>query len=301
MYILQDYDKALEKILKEGVRKTNRTGVDTIACFGIQSRYKIDDRFPLLTGRKLRFKAMVGELLWFISGSTNNNDLRSLGCKFWTPWVSEDFEKKHGYMPGSLGPLYGFQLRYFGGYYGNGIGGEEYSSRSTKSTVFATRNAYGEGGFDQLKYMVDLLRENPEDRRILFSLWNPNQLHKMRLPPCHYTYQCFVHDGKLSGMLTQRSCDFPVGVPFNIAFYSALTYMLAQQSNLKPYEFVHSTVDSHIYVNQIKAVEEYLNRTKPDSPVLELNKAEEIDLYKPEDFVIKDYHPNSEIKFEVAV
>lgn len=281
-YVMQDYDDALEKILKEGVKKENRTGVDTIAIFGIQSRYRIDEYFPFLTGRKLRFKSMIGELLWFISGSTINSDLINLGCKFWTPWVSEEFEKKHGFSAGNFGPVYGYQLRHFGGRFNDDV-------------------PYGAFGFDQLAYMIDLLKNNPDSRRILFSLWNPQQMHQMRLPPCHYTFQCFVHDGKLSGMLTQRSCDFPVGVPFNIAFYSALIYMLAQQTGLEPYEFVHSTVDSHIYVNQIEAVEEYLSRSKPDSPKLELNKVEDIDLYKPDDFMLKDYLPNSEMKFEVAV
>lgn len=287
MYVMQDYDAALERILKEGVKKENRTGVDTIALFGIQSRYRIDEFFPFLTGRKLRFKSMIGELLWFLSGSTNNEDLKDLGCKFWTPWVDEQFEKDNGFVEGSFGPVYGFQLRHFGGHYGTGA---DYPTGS-----------YGQHGFDQLEYMMDRLKNNPDCRRILFSLWNPQQMDQMRLPPCHYTFQCFVHDGKLSGMLTQRSCDFPVGVPFNIAFYSALIYMLAQQANLEPYEFVHSTVDSHIYANQIEAVEEYLARSKPDSPKLELKQAGDIDLYSPDDFVLKDYNPQPEMKFEVAV
>ena len=297
MYVMQDYDSALEKILKEGVRKENRTGVDTIAVFGIQSRYRIDKHFPFLTGRKLRFKSMIGELLWFLSGSTNNEDLKDLGCKFWTPWVDEEFEKKHKFIPGSFGPVYGFQLRHFGGEYGDG-------SPSTIMPVegmFDQKIPYGAGGFDQLTYMMDRLKNHPDCRRILFSLWNPQQMYQMRLPPCHYTFQCFVHDGKLSGELTQRSCDFPVGVPFNVAFYSAFIYMLAQQTGLEPYEFVHSTVDSHIYANQVEAVEEYLARSKPDSPKLELNKAEDIDLYKPDDFMLKDYSPLPTMKFEVAV
>jgi thymidylate synthase len=309
MYVMKDYDSALERILKEGVRKENRTGVDTIALFGIQSRYRIDEYFPFLTGRKLRFESMIGELIWFLSGSTNNEDLKNLGCKFWTPWVDEEFEKKHGFAPGSFGPVYGFQLRHFGGEYGNGIGGEKNTLNNCVTIIdVETDDAddhhysmYGTGGFDQLAYMMDRLKNHPDCRRILFSLWNPQQMHQMRLPPCHYTFQCFVHDGKLSGELTQRSCDFPVGVPFNIAFYSAFIYMLAQQTGLEPYEFVHSTVDSHIYANQIEAVEEYLARSKPDSPKLELNKAEDIDLYKPEDFVLKDYEPQPTMKFEVAV
>lgn len=289
MYLMQDYDDALEKILKHGIRKTNRTGVDTLSLFGMQSRYRIDERFPLLTGRKIRHKSMVGELLWFLSGSTLNQDLKDLGCGFWTPWLDKEFEKENGFVDGAFGPLYGFQLRHFGGHYGNG------------SSEIKDNPLYGEGGFDQLAYMVDLLKNNPNDRRILFSLWNPKMMHQMRLPPCHYTFQCYTHDGKLSGMLTQRSCDFPVGVPFNIAFYSALIYMLAQQADLEPYEFVHTTADSHIYVNQIEAVEEYLSRSKPDSPVLRIEKADSIEDYKPSNFILEDYNPEPEIKFEVAV
>ena len=290
MYLMQDYDDALERILKHGIMKTNRTGVDTLSLFGMQSRYRIDERFPLLTRRRIRHKSMVGELLWFLSGSTLNQDLKDLGCGFWTPWLDKEFEEENGFVDGAFGPLYGFQLRHFGGHYGNG-------SSETNSNPL-----YGEGGFDQLAYMVDLLKNNPNDRRILFSLWNPKMMHQMRLPPCHYSFQCYTHDGKLSGMLTQRSCDFPVGVPFNIAFYSALIYMLAQQANLEPYEFVHTTADSHIYVNQIEAVEEYLSRGKPDSPVLKIfATADSIEDYKPSDFVLEDYNPEPEIKFEVAV
>jgi len=303
MYITEEYDQALETILKKGVKKENRTGVDTLSIFGIQSRYKINEFFPFLTGRKLQFKSMLGELLWFISGSTNNNDLKKLGCGFWTPWVNTDFEFDNGFASGSFGPVYGFQLRHFGGYYGNGIGGREFTTDKIKcETGFDTpRDAYGEGGFDQLAFMMEELKNNPNSRRILFSLWNPQQMDKMRLPPCHYTFQFSVEEDRLSGMLTQRSCDFPVGVPFNVAFYSTFIYMVAQQLDLKPHEFVHSTVDSHIYVNQIEAVEEYLSRSKPDSPKIQINKAKDIYSYRPEDFNLLEYNPHPSIKMEVAV
>jgi thymidylate synthase len=285
MYICEPYDDALSQILKKGVRKTNRTGIDTISIFGIQSRYKIDEKFPIITGRKVWPKSIFAELLWFVSGSTNNKDLQSLGSNIWTPWVDENFEKKHDYVQSSLGPLYGFQLRHFGGNYNKGIQDEN----------------YGVGGFDQLAQIVELLKTDPDSRRILFSLWNPQQLDQMRLAPCHYTFQLYVYENKLSGMLTQRSCDFPVGVPANIQFYSALIYMLAQQCGFEPYEFVHSTVDSHIYVDQIPAVEEYLSRNKPDSPRLNLNKAKDIFSYKIDDFNLVDYNPLPKIEMPVAV
>ena len=291
MYVMKPYDDALTAIIKDGVVKTNRTGVKTRAIFGVQSRYRIDEAFPLLTGRKIWPKSIFAELLWFLSGSTNNNDLQALGANIWSPWVDEKFEAKNGYAPGSFGPVYGFQLRHFGGNYGDG--------RSEQ--MHLGENLYGRGGFDQLAYVMDHLKNQPDDRRILFSLWNPAELDKMKLPPCHYTFQLFVYDGKLSGLLTQRSCDFPVGVPANIQFYSAFIYMLAQQCGYTPYEFIHSTVDSHIYEDQIPAVEEYLAREKPDSPRLELNKAPSVLEYGLADFNVVDYNPLSAIKIPVAV
>jgi thymidylate synthase len=284
-YILEPYDEALRQILKEGRRKPNRTGVDALSVCGIMSRYRIDEYFPLLTKRKIWPKSIFAELLWFLSGSTNNKDLQALGSNIWTPWVDPEFEKKHHYIEGSLGPVYGFQLRFFGGSYNYGHGG----------------TGYGCKGFDQLSRMLDLLKNDPYRRSNVFSLWNPKHLDCMRLPPCHYTFQAYVEEDRLTGVLTQRSCDFPVGVPANIQFYSALTYMLAQQSDLKPYEFVHSTIDSHIYVDQIDAVNEYLDRPASDSPKLELNKAEDIDSYKLEDFKIIDYNPEPKIEIPVAV
>ena len=284
-YLCQPYDDALEEIMERGHRKVNRTGVDTLAVFCIEKRYDISEGWPLITGRKLTTKALFGELLWFLEGSTNNNRLRELGCNFWTPWVDEDFTRRHHFEPGAFGPLYGFQLRHFGGSYNHGI----------------ENDAYGRGGYDQLANMIDTLKTNPDCRRNLFSLWNPNQLHQMRLPPCHYTYQCFVHDGKLSGCLTQRSCDFPVGIPFNIGFYSALTMMLAQQAGLEPHEFIHSTKDSHIYVDQIDKVEEYLAREKPDSPKLKIRKAKDIFSYTPKDFKVVGYKPQPKLDIAVAI
>lgn len=327
-YLLDDYDAALETILKRGVRKKNRTGVDSLAVFCIQSRYKINEFFPLLTRRKIWPKSVFGELLWFISGSSNNKDLQKLGVEYWTPWVDKEFEKRNGYADGSLGPVYGFQLRHFDGEYGNGIGGmsawnyanqidphcgiayhEQLMEEGRNLDYFvhyerpgpSKGRYYGMGGFDQLAWMIEQLKTNPDSRRNLFSLWNPKQIDMMRLAPCHYTFQVYVENGNLSGVLTQRSCDFPVGVPYNIAFYSGLIYMLAQQTNLKPYEFVHSTVDSHIYVNQVDGVEEYLSRPKPDCPKLLLEKADNIDSYSVDSFQILDYNPLEAIKLPVAV
>lgn len=196
-YAIQPYDDALTKILKKGKIKSNkRTGVKTLFVPGIFSEYDLTDSFPLVTKRKLWPKSIWAELLWFISGSTNNGDLNALGAKIWDSWVDENFENKHGYAKGSFGPVYGFQLRHFGGYYGNGVGGHPFTQdKSVVSSMNCTmeynpnaqlieENLYGKDGFDQLDFMVNRIKEDPSCRRILFSLWNPKEVSKMKLPPC---------------------------------------------------------------------------------------------------------------------
>lgn len=286
MYILKEYDNILNIILNEGVKQKNRTGVDTLAIFGMHSRYRIDEYFPLLTGRKIWPKAIFAELLWFLSGSANNKDLQKLNCNIWTPWVDVDFELKNNYCEGALGPVYGFQALYFNGDYGDGN---------------TSNPNYGKGGFNQIDYLLNEIKSNPASRRLVMSLWNPQQMHQMRLMPCHYTFQIFINENKMSGMLTQRSCDVAVGSPANIQFYSALIYMFAQQTGYKPYEFIYSMGDAHIYLDQIQAVEEYLSREKPNSPKLLLNKADNLYNYKLDDFEILDYNPLKPIKIPVAV
>lgn len=339
MYIMEPYDNALEEILKKGTKKQNRTGIDTIGINGMQRHYDISEYYPLVTGRKVWPQAVLAELLWFLSGSTNNNDLVKLGAKFWTPWVDSGFEEVHGYEEGDLGPVYGFQLRHQGGEYKQirkyqreikHLEQELKSSMSYDSWIFednptcdhhcvpasAGVNAslnrkkmeYSScKGFDQLAYMQYEVKNNPFSRRMLFSLWNMQDFNKMRLPPCHYTYQILVDgENRLSGILTQRSCDFPVGVVANIQFYSTLTLMFAHMGGFKPHEFVHNTNDSHIYVDQIEAVEEYLSRDKPDSPKININFKDILDndgnlQYVMEDFEIADYNPLNKIDIPVAV
>jgi thymidylate synthase len=279
-YIMEPYDSALFKILKSGVKKTNRTGIDTLSIFGLQTRYEIHQFFPILTKRKIYYKSIFAELLWMLSGSTNVHDLEKLGSKIWTPWISKEFEEKNGYPDGDLGPAYGFLMRSFGGTYPD------------KST-----------GFDQISYIVNEIRSNPESRRIILNLWNAPVVtsSKVRLPPCHFCFQLNVNYGRLDGMLTQRSGDYPVGCCANVQFYSALIYMLSQQCNLTPGELVHSVGDAHIYVNQIPQVEEYLSRANKNSPILNLQKADDIFSYKVENFIIEDYDPHPPIKMEVAI
>ena len=278
-YIMEPYDHALREILKHGIKRTDRTGVGTLSVFGHQMRFDISENFPIITKRKVWPRSIFGELLWLLSGSSNNNDLLKMGIKFWTPWVDESFEKKHGFAHGELGPVYGFQLRHFGGDY------------KTKT-----------GGTDQLAWLMNEIRTNPTSRRMLISYWNPNQLSQMKLPPCHYTFQIYIDDeGRMSGMLTQRSADYPIGIPANIQFYSAFVYMLAQQTGYTPHQFIHNTGDTHIYLNQIEAVEEYLSRDPVDSPKLNLRKADDIYSYQLDDFELVDYNPQGPIKIPVAV
>lgn len=301
-YIMTEYDNALREILSNGVHKSNRTGIDTLSIFGMQTRYRIDKRFPIVTKRKMFPKSVFAELLWMLSGSTNVNDLEKLGSKIWSAWRDPAFETKHGYTDGELGPIYGWNLRHFGVNYNERNIVNEVNTVDENGLI---KNDYKEViGCDQIAYMVNELKTNKFSRRILLNMWDPAVVttDKVRLPPCHYSFQLSVgKNDRLSGMLTQRSADYPIGVPANIQFYSALIYMFAQQCGLQPYEFVHSTADSHIYTNQIEAVEKYLDRPEISSPQLVLNKAPSIDDYKITDFEIVDYNPLSAIKIPVAV
>ena len=286
-YILQPYDDALAYVLANGEVRENRTGVNTLSVFGYQMRFNISERFPILTKRKMFPKAIFAELLWILSGSTNVNDLEALGSKIWSPWKSEEFEKRNDYFPGELGPIYGFNLRHFGA---------PYSDRYESVTE--------EYGFDQLVYVVNELKNNKTSRRILFSYWDPTVVttDDVRLAPCHLLFQCQVDNkDRLSGLMYQRSCDMGCGAPANIQFYSALIYMLAQQCGYTPWEFVYSVGDLHIYENQLEAVNKYLARPEVDSPMLKLNKAKDIESYTLDDFELIDYKPLSGIKMPVAV
>jgi len=286
---MQSYDDALQEILDYGVEKSNqRTGVKTLSIFGMLKRYPLDTGyFPVLTRRKTWPKSVFSELLWYLDGSTSNDRLKELGCSFWTPWVDEEFERRNGFEPGVFGPVYGFQLRHFGGNYNKGI---------------HDSTGYGFGGFDQLDWVVNRIKQDPSCRRILWSLWNPQDVDKMRLPPCHLLYQILIDDQRrMTGIMYQRSCDFPIGVPANIMFYSAITCMIAQQTDCTPREFVHVTADSHIYWDQIEAVKEYLRLPVIDSPKLEIRKAKDIFSYTPDDFVLTEFNCGPKLDIPVAV
>jgi thymidylate synthase len=300
-YLMQEYDNALEFILKNGEKRKTRTGVDCLTVFSLTTSYDISENFPLVTRRKLYPKSVFAELLWMLSGSTNNEDLKALGANFWTPWAdpidpkNKAFYEKTGFPVGYLGPIYGWQMRHFGANYNKWIFNKDHRDSSTASEAL-------EKGFDQISWLVSEIKSNPDSRRLIVSLWNPPDLEYMRLPPCHYCFHVSVDNhGRMSLLLNQRSCDFPVGVPANIQFYSALCYMLAQQTGYKPYKFIHHAEDAHIYETQIEHVKKYLNGPTYDSPKLVVNKASNILNYKVNDFSIVDYKYGDPIKIPVEV
>lgn len=199
MYLMTPYDNALQEILDNGVSRTNkRTGIKTISIFGMMNRYRLDTEFfPILTRRKVWPKSVFSELIWFLSGSTSNKDLKELGCNFWTPWVDHEWEKKYGYAEDTFGPVYGFQLRHFGGYYGNGLKNQSTQGEGVCSEFEwdSSSNEYGKGGFDQLAWVVNRIKEDPSCRRTLWTLWNPQDVSKMRLPPCFIAGSMVLTEG----------------------------------------------------------------------------------------------------------
>lgn len=304
---MQPYDEALRFILKNGRRRKNRTGIDTLSVFSITSEYEIDNHFPLCTKRRLYPKAVFGELLWMLSGSTDNDDLVKLGCNFWTPWVDPEnkdnraFYDRTGFPQGFLGPVYGWQMRHFGANYLDWVTSLKRQAHNPEAYTGSADEVLSKG-FDQISWLVNEIRTNPSSRRLIVSLWNPPDLHMMRLPPCHYCFHVDIDDdGRMTLLLNQRSCDFPVGIPANIQFYSALCIMLAQQTGYTPYRFIHHGEDCHIYENQIEQVEEYLSRPEVPSPKLKINPAPDIFSYTPSSFELADYNPHPAIKVPVAV
>lgn len=290
MYILRDYDNNLTRILEDGVKRTNRTGIETLSMFGVTSRYRIDKCFPIPTRRKAFPKSIFAELLWMLSGSTDINELNKMGSKIWDFWRSKEFEEKNNYEDGALGPTYGHSFRNFGGDYP--IKGRMYTHDPSLT------------GFDQVLYLINELKKNKYSRRALINLWDPRVMttDKVRLPTCHFVFQVLVDDkDRLTGILTQRSGDWLPGVSANVYFYSAFLYMIAQQLGFTPYELVHNVADAHVYVDQIPAAKEYLTRPERPSPTLELQKAKDIFSYSLSDFVLKDYEPGDAIKVPVAV
>lgn len=261
------YETLLEHCYKTGVDKSDRTGVGTRSVFGYQMRFNLAEGFPLVTTKKLHIRSIVHELLWFLSGSSNIKYLHDNGVSIWDEWADEN---------GDLGPVYGVQWRSWPAPDGRKI--------------------------DQISNLIEGIKKNPDSRRHLVVAWNPAEVDKMALPPCHCLFQFYVANGKLSCQLYQRSCDIFLGVPFNIASYSLLTYMVAQQCDLEVGDFVWTGGDCHIYKNHFEQVELQLSRTPRAYPKLVISrKPSSIFDYKFEDFVIEGYDPWPHIKAPIAV
>ncbi|WP_183414505.1 thymidylate synthase [Microbacter margulisiae] len=264
---MQQYLDLLQHVLNEGVHKEDRTGTGTLSVFGYQMRFRLDEGFPLLTTKKLHTKSIIHELLWFLQGSTNVHYLQENGVKIWNEWADEQ---------GELGPIYGYQWRSWPDYDG--------------------------GHIDQISQAIEMIKHNPDSRRIIVSAWNVADLPKMHLPPCHAFFQFYVANGKLSLQLYQRSADIFLGVPFNIASYALLLEMMAQVTGLKAGEFVHTLGDAHIYTNHLDQVKLQLTREPRPLPRLKINSAKtNMFDFVFEDITIENYNPHPHIKGDIAV
>ena len=264
---MRPYLDLLRQVLDHGTQKSDRTGTGTVSIFGAQLRFDLNAGFPLLTTKKVHLKSIIHELLWFLQGDTNVKYLKDNGVSIWNEWAKPD---------GDLGPVYGCQWRSWPTPDGRHI--------------------------DQISQVVDMLKKNPDSRRIIVSAWNVADLDKMALMPCHALFQFYVADGRLSCQLYQRSADMFLGVPFNIASYALLTLMMAQVCGLQPGDFVHTFGDTHVYNNHMAQVKEQMSRTPRALPVMKLNPAvKNIFDFKYEDFTLEGYDPHPLIKAPVAV
>ncbi|HJF18043.1 MAG TPA: thymidylate synthase [Aeriscardovia aeriphila] len=264
------YEDLCRKILLEGNLKNDRTGTGTISLFGQQMRFDLSESFPLITTKRVWFKGVAYELLWFLKGSSNVKWLQSHDVHIWDEWADSE---------GNLGPVYGVQWRSW--------------PAPTPDDPHRT--------IDQIAKVIEQIKVNPDSRRLIVSAWNPAEVDDMALPPCHALFQFYVVNGKLSCQLYQRSCDMFLGVPFNIASYALLTCMVAQQTGLKPGEFVWTGGDCHIYDNHVDQVIEQISRTPYPYPTLEITKASGIDQYNYEDFHVLNYQHGATIKAPIAV
>ena len=286
----EQYLELIRNIIDHGVVKGDRTGTGTISQFGAQMRFSLrDGRFPLLTTKRVFWRGVCEELIWFLRGETNAKLLSDKGVKIWDGNGSREFLDKRGLTENEemdLGPVYGFQWRHFGA---------DYEGHSAD---------YNGKGVDQIKNVVEALRNNPDDRRILFSAWNPSAIDKMALPPCHIMAQFYVNSQtkELSCMMYQRSCDMGLGVPFNIASYSILTILLAKAAGLRPGEFIHTLGDAHVYSNHVEPLKEQLLRTPRAFPSIVFKKEHSfLEQYEFGDIEILDYEPMATIKMDMAV
>jgi thymidylate synthase len=264
---MRQYLDLMERILSHGAQKRDRTGTGTLSIFGHQMRFDLGQGFPLVTTKKLHMKSIVYELLWFLRGDTNVKYLNDHGVSIWDEWADER---------GDLGPVYGQQWRSW--------------PAADGSTI------------DQMAGVVAAIRRNPDSRRLIVSAWNPAEVDKMALPPCHCLFQFYVAQGRLSCQMYQRSADVFLGVPFNIASYALLTLMVAQVSELEPGEFVHTLGDAHLYLNHLEQARLQLARSPRRLPTMRLDRSvKDLFGFRYEDFVLEGYEPHPHIKAKVAV
>ncbi|HKS86414.1 MAG TPA: thymidylate synthase [Pseudolabrys sp.] len=264
---MRQYLDLMERILHHGVEKRDRTGTGTLSVFGHQMRFSLEDGFPLLTTKKLHLKSIIHELLWFLAGDTNVKYLQERGVRIWDEWADER---------GDLGPVYGQQWR-------------SWLAQDGKT-------------IDQIGNVVAMIKHNPDSRRLIVTAWNPADVDKMALPPCHCLFQFYVAEGKLSCQLYQRSADVFLGVPFNIASYALLTMMMAQVTGFRPGDFVHTFGDAHLYLNHLEQARLQLSRAPRALPVMRVNRAvKDIFAFRYEDFTLENYDPHPHIRAEVAV
>lgn len=264
---MKQYLDLLDRIIREGVKKEDRTGTGTISVFGNQMRFDLGQGFPLLTTKKLHLKSIIYELLWFLKGDTNVHYLQEHGVRIWNEWADEH---------GDLGPVYGHQWRSWPDYQG--------------------------GTIDQIQQVLDLIRHHPDSRRMIVTAWNPAEVEQMALPPCHCLFQFYVAEGRLSLQLYQRSADTFLGVPFNIASYALLLQMMAQVCGLQAGDFIHTTGDTHLYLNHLDQARLQLTRTPRVLPVMRLNPdVKDLFAFRYEDFELVNYDPWPHISAQVSV
>ena len=271
---MRQYLDLVRHILEHGEKKQDRTGTGTASVFGYQSKYDLRDGFPILTTKKVLFDAVVYELLWFLRGSTNINDDLKGHTPIWNAWAD---------AAGELGPVYGYQWR-----------------KWDKFIWDEKAKAFRKEHVDQIQQAIDLIKKNPNSRRIIVSAWNVADINRMALPPCHAFFQFYVAQGRLDCQMYQRSADVALGVPFNIASYALLMSMVAAECGLTPGIFVHTLGDAHVYVNHIEGLKLQLERTPGALPRLELPRKNVLD-YRFEDFKLVGYQPAAFIKFPIAV
>ena len=264
---MKQYHDLMQRVLNEGVKKEDRTGTGTLSVFGHQMRFNLEEGFPLVTTKKCHMKSIIHELLWFLKGDSNIKYLKENGVSIWDEWADEN---------GNLGPVYGVQWR------------------SWKTADGRT--------VDQISNLIEMIKKNPDSRRLIVNAWNVADVDKMALPPCHTMFQFYVANKKLSCQLYQRSADIFLGVPFNIASYALLTHMVAQVCDLGVGDFVHTLGDAHLYLNHLEQTQEQLKRTPYPLPTMKINPAvKDIFGFKFEDFTLENYQAHPHIKAPVAV